>query len=150
MWSLQLLLRDHWDFVDESVILTWTPEIELDLLWWSDARHLLVGVSLVSPQRLGANLQDQFISGRWSVVEQSYSINLRELWAIRLGLFHFGRSLLGRSVGVFSDNTTALSYICKQSGTFLPALNHEALLLLHWAELMEITLVPQFIIGHGK
>ena len=42
MCSLQLLLREQWDFVD--------PEIGPDLLWWSDARHLLAGVSLVSPQ----------------------------------------------------------------------------------------------------
>ena len=34
MRSLQLLLlRDRWDFVDESVNLDWTPEIESDLLW---------------------------------------------------------------------------------------------------------------------
>ena len=49
MHSLQLLLQENWDFVDESVDLDWTPEIESDLLWWSDARHLLVGIFLVVP-----------------------------------------------------------------------------------------------------
>ena len=45
------------------------------------------------------------------------------------------------------DNTTALSYVRRQRGTFSPALNHEAQLLLCWAETMEITLVPQFVMG---
>ena len=48
--SLQLLVRNFWDVMDESVVLSWTPQIESDLLWWSDARHLLVSVCLVSPQ----------------------------------------------------------------------------------------------------
>ena len=47
--SLQLLLRDHWDFVVESVVFTWAPEIELYLLWWSDARYLLASLYLLSP-----------------------------------------------------------------------------------------------------
>ena len=50
MLSLQLLLGDHWDFVDESVDLYWTLEIESDLLWRSDACLLLAGTSLVSLQ----------------------------------------------------------------------------------------------------
>ena len=38
--------------VDESVsvALSWTSEIKSDLTWRSDARNLLAGVSLVSPQ----------------------------------------------------------------------------------------------------
>ena len=35
----------------------------------------------------GAHLLDRFVSGRWSHMEQLLSINLRELWAIRLGFF---------------------------------------------------------------
>ena len=122
-------------------------------------RHLLAGVSLVSPQLdllfwsdvldqcWGVNLLDQFVSGCWLEVEQEYSINLRELHAIHLGLLHFHHSLMGRSVGAFLDNTTDLSYIRKQGGTFSPALNHKAQLLLCWVESLGITLVPQFIMG---
>ena len=161
MRSLQLLLRDHWDFVDESVILAWTPEIKSGLFWWSDARHLLASVSLVSPQPdllfwsdasdqgWGAALLDQFVLGRWLVVERSYSIHLREFRAFRLGLLHFGRHLLGRSIGVFNINTTALSYTHKQRGTFSPALTHKAQLLLRWAVAIGISLVLQFIMRHG-
>ena len=117
--------------------------------------HFLAGVSLESPQPgllfwsdaldqgWEANLLNQFVSGRWSQVEREFSINLRELCIICLGLLHFHHSLLGQSVGVFSNNTTALSY----GGTFLAALNHKAQLLLRWAESLGITLVPQFIMG---
>ena len=142
MRSLQLELWHWWDFVDESVAVPWTPEIELDLLWWYDTDHLLQGVSLevqhqdplfrsdASDQGWGAHLHYQFVSSRWTPEERSLSINLRELWAIRLGLLHFGQSLQGKTVRVFTDNTTALSYVKRQGGTFSMALNQEAQLLL--------------------
>ena len=41
MRSLQLELRRRLDFLDESVVLSWTPEIERDLEWWYDTDHLL-------------------------------------------------------------------------------------------------------------
>ena len=67
--------------------------------------------------------------------------------AICLRLLHFQLSMLGQSVGMFSDNTIALSYIQKQGGTFSAALNHEDQLLLCWVESLSVTLVPQFIKG---
>ena len=75
--------------------------LSLDLLFWSDA----------SDPGLGAHLADQFVSGPWSLAELLLSINLQELRAIRLGLLHFQSRLFGLTVGVFSDNTTALAYI---------------------------------------
>ena len=87
------------------------------------------------------------MSGRWSVEKRSLSINLRELWAIRLGIRHFCHSLRGLTVGVFTDNTTALCYVKKQRRKYSAALNMEAQLLLRWAESLDLTLVPQFIVG---
>ena len=159
MRLLQLKLRCQWDFEDESVVISWTPSNESDLLWWSDPNHLLQGVSLevqhpdlllwfdASDLGWGANRQDQFVSGHWSIEELFLSINLHELCAIHLGLQHFHHSLQGLAVGMFTDHTTALSYIRKQGGTFLTALNLEAQLLLRRAESWELTLVPQFIMG---
>ena len=92
----------------------------------------------------GGDLLNQFVLGRWSQMEREFSINLQELCAIHLGLLHFHRSLLGQPVRVFSNNTTALSYIKKQGGMFSAALNHKAH-LLRWTESLGITLVPQFI-----
>ena len=158
MRSLQLELRRQWDFVDESVVLPWTPEIELDVLWWYDTDHLLQGVSLevqhpdlrlwsnALDQGWGAHLRDQFVSCR-SVEERSLSINLRELCAICLGLMHFGQSLQGMTVGVFMDNTAALSYVKRQGGTHSVAFNQEVQHLLWWAESVDLSLVPKFIMG---
>ena len=121
--SLQLRLRECWDFVDESVSVEWTEVIRSDLRWWSDARNILAGVSLATPhtdhhfwsdasdQGWGAHVGGQLVSGRWSLEETGMSINLRELRAIRLGLQHFQCRLAGSSVGVFADNTTALAYV---------------------------------------
>ena len=126
MLSLQLDLRRRWDFVDESVVLSWTHEIKLDLLWWCDTDHLLQSVSLEvqlpdlllwfdSLDRVGCSSPQPVClrSGHWSTEERSLSINLRELRAIRLGLMRFGQSLQSMTVGVFTDNTTALSYVKK-------------------------------------
>ena len=110
------------------------------------AGHPLLVQCLVSG--LGANLLDRFVSSQWSPEEVHLSINLRELRAIRLGLCHFTPSLKGRTVGVFTDNTMALAYLHCQGGTFLPAHNEDAELLLCWAESLQIRLVPQFI-HHG-
>ena len=125
MRSLQLVVHNHWNFEDETVVVTWNPSNELDLLWRSDVHHLFRGVSLETPhpdllfwsnvldQGWGANLLDDFVSGRWSAEERTFSMNLREPRAICLGLYHFCHLLRGQTVGVLSDNTTALSYIRK-------------------------------------
>ena len=80
--SLQLCLRESWDFPDE-VVVSWTQEIKSDLKRWSDD------------------------------------------W-------------------IFSENTTALAYVCKQGGTLSPVLNREAQLLIRWLSL--VSLVSQFVV----
>ena len=158
MRSLQLELRRQWDFTDKSVVVPWTPEIESDLMWWFDTDHLLQIVSLevqhpdllfwfnASDQGWGANQQDQLVSRRWLIEEHSHSINLCKLRAVSLGLHHFRHSLRGLTVGVFTDNTTALSYV-KKRGTYPAALNREAQFLLRWAKSLDLILVSQFIRG---
>ena len=159
MRSLQLVLRASWDFLDEPVSVAWTPSVQQDLQWWSDEHNLLAGMPLepltpdllflsdASDQGWGAHLTDQFFSGLWSSRERQLSINLWELWIIRLSLYHFRSRLLGMMIGVYLDSTTALAYLRRQGGTFSLALNEEAQLLLCCAESLQISLVPQFIMG---
>ena len=64
-----------------------------------------------------------------------------------VGSTSFSASLRDRSVWVFSDNITALSYLRRQGGRFSWTLNAEAQLLLRWAESMSISVMPQFIMG---
>ena len=137
MRSLQLVLRSNWDFVDESVEVEWPPSNLENLLWWSDLSHHLQGVSLegdypdflfwsdVLDQGWCAHLRDQFISVLWSPAEHPLSINLQELRAIHLGLFHFRHLLRGQVVGVFTDNTTALSYV-RNLGNVLLTTQHQS------------------------
>ena len=72
MSALQLLLRQQWDFVEESLVCPWSPEVKSDLSWWSNAIHLLGDVSPqpdvlfwpdVSDHCWGANHLDRFVSG---------------------------------------------------------------------------------------
>ena len=56
-------------------------------------------------------------------------------------------SLVGRNVSVFCDNSTAVSYLCKEGGTRSPFLNSLTQGILRWTESLSIRLVPQFIPG---
>ena len=55
--------------------------------------------------------------------QTALSINAGELLAIQLGLFQFRSALQGRTVAVFCDNTTAVSSLRKEGGTWSPLLN---------------------------
>ena len=158
MRSLQLRLRGRWDFADDEVVVSWTPEIESDLRWWSNTRHLLSGVSSGVPagsallvrhlrSGLGCSSPQPFrvgslVSGGESSLHQSERVR-----AIRLGLRHFHHLIAGLTVGIFFDSTTALAYVRKQGSTLSSALNREAQLLIQWAESLQVSLVPQFIMG---
>ena len=139
--SVQLALRSRWDFKDkgrleEGVSLeSHSPE----LMFWSD----------LSDQDWGANMEDQVASGLWSEEEKFLSINVRELLAVERGLLFF-LPLRGHSVAVFCDNTTALSYLRHQGGTLSPRLNSIAQRILRWAEVREVLLFPQFVMGRAK
>ena len=52
MQSLQFVLRQSWDQVDQSVLVRWTPEVRSNLEWWLDRACLELGIPLdqVSPQ----------------------------------------------------------------------------------------------------
>ena len=44
MRSLQLTLRRHWDQIDQSQLVEWSPVIQDDLSWWLDRDRLVLGV----------------------------------------------------------------------------------------------------------
>ena len=66
-------------------------------------------------------LGDPHLSGLWSPLCSSFSINQRELLAILYEVQGFLPHLRGRTVAVYSDNSTALAYLvvseCSGSGT---------------------------------
>ena len=73
--------------------------------------------------------------------------NARELLAVQLGLLQFRSPLQGRTVAVFCDYATAVTYLRKEGGTRSPLLNTLAQGILCWTESLSIRLAPQFLPG---
>ena len=133
--SLQLCLHRSWDRVDQSTRIPWSQDCLRDLRWWLHVPCLSLGVSLqqVSPDLdfwsdasdvgWGAHLGLLTASSLWSLEECLLSINTRELLAVRRGLLHFQSSLVGRTISVYCDNSTAVSYLRREGGTRSPFLN---------------------------
>ena len=161
MRSLQLALNQGWDAVSmrDDVPVPWDEAVRLDLRWWTDLTNLEAGRSLrravpeiclftdASRTGWGASLGPEVTSGLWSMVDLDLHINVLELRAIRLGLAAFTKRLHGCTVGLYADNTTALSYLAHAGGTRSRMLNSEAQAILSWAETNSVTLVPRFVRG---
>ena len=54
------------------------------------------------------------MSGVWTTTEETLHINVLELEAIHRAMLHWLQTLMGLTVLVASDNSTAVSYINKQ------------------------------------
>ena len=157
--SLQLCLHRLWDRGDPSVRVPWSQDCLNDLQWWLDLPRLSLGVCLiqVSPDLdfwsdaldvgWGAHLGSLTASGLWDQDQAALSRNARKLLAVREGLLHFLPSLVGKAVSIFCDNSTAVSYLCKEGGTRSQFLNTLTQEILRWAESHSIRLLSQFIPG---
>ena len=162
MRSLQLCLHRSWDRLDLEAPVSVSAECLRDLQWWLHLPRLSLGMSLckVSPDLhfwsddsdvgWGAHLDRQVASGLWDSHQAALSINARELLAVKLGLHQFQSSLQGRTVAVFCDNTTAVTYLRKEGGTRSPLLNTLAQEILRWTESLSIRLAPQFLPGSNN
>ena len=160
MCSLQLRFNAAGPFLLDGDLVSWDDGCLRDLRWWSNDSHLLVGLSLgdslpdlcffsdTSDQGWGAALSDLHLSGLWSPLCSSFSINQRELLAILFAIQGFLPHLRGQTVAVYSDNSTALAYLRKQGGTRSSSLNAVAQELLRLCEAQSVCLLPQFIPGH--
>ena len=102
-------------------------------------------------RRLGrglTHLDEVVTSGLWAPEEvESSTINVRELLAIERALLWFAPQLVGSSVAIFADNSTAIAYLRNQGGTHSPLLNSIAQRILRWAESLPVVISPQFIMG---
>ena len=159
MRSLQLRLNVAGPKQAEHALISWDSSCHQDLRWWSDASHLIGGVSLDLPQPLlllftdasdsgwGASLGDDLLSGLWTPDISRFSINHCELLAILLAIRGFLHLLKGRSVSLFTDNTSALAYLRKEGGTRSATLNAVAQSILRLCEANGVLLLPQFVLG---
>ena len=142
-----------------DVMIPFPSELRAGLAWWLEEGKLGKGVSLeqVSPdvqmfsdasrKSWGATLGHLQVTGSWSEAESREHINVLELRAIFYALKRLEQSVKGKKVAIFSDNTTALSYIRKQGGTKSWKLFRLVEELILWAEDKEVILIPKFIEG---
>ena len=150
MRLLQLHLSASGPLVLEEDLVSWDDGCLLDLRWWFEESHLLVGLPL-GENRLdlflysdaldvgwGAALGDLHLSGLWSPLCSTFSINHRELLAVLYAVQGFLPSLRSHVVALYSDNSTALAYLRKQGGTRSSTLNAVAQELLWLCEVRSI------------
>ena len=90
---------------------------------------------------------DAQLSGLWSRDASTFSINHREFLAVFLAVRGFLHLLRDRTVSLFTDNTTALSYLRKEGGTRSSILNSVAQTVLRLCEANGVRLLPQFVPG---
>ena len=95
---------------------------------------------------MGAHLGREVISGWWSQEDASLSINARELLVEERSLLHFLPLVVGSTVSIFANNSTAVARGEGRSAT----LNTIAQRILRWAESHHIVLAPQFIMGRNN
>ena len=119
LWNL-LPLLDRWDLLRQPYVPRFQQN--LHVLWLHAWR--LSGDSSQPPDPLQRRLVDS--AGVWCLVS-------------------FQDLLCRHVVAVFSENTTAVSYLQKQGGTFSPVLNELSKQIPRWAERKEIIILPQFV-----
>ena len=144
MRSLQIRLRSRWDFRDELLRIPWDPLCQEDLLWWSWAIQIREGVDLSLPVPdlsfysdasdvgWGAIVGEHQVSGVWTPSQRGLSINLREMMAVRKGLFNFSSLLRGKTIALFCDNVTTVAYLRRLGGTRSQVLFLKAREVLLW------------------
>ena len=157
MRSLQLRLNFARRLLPDSDSVSWDASCLEDLRWLSEVSHLLVGLPLglshsslslfteASDSGWGASLSDDHMSDSWSLPCSHFSINHWELLVVFYGVQGFLPLLRHRSVSLFADNTTALTYLRNQGGTHSSLLNSVAQAILRLCEVHRVRLVPQFI-----
>ena len=156
-WDLKSQWQQHQGNLSDTVQIS--QETAKDLQWWLLNQDWPSGkplslphpeVTVVTDASLlgwGGHLEEAEIRGLWSPAESQLHINLLELRAIRLALKAFLRSLQGRLVQEFTDNTTAMWYSNKQGGMGTWTLCREAVRLWKWLEQQNIFLVVQHLAG---
>ena len=123
--KIQALKLKHGNF---DALMQITKDMKIELKWWIDnltfqVRHIIresAKVTMYTDASLtgwGAKLGNSKIGGRWNDFESKNHINVLELLAISHALKAFQEQVQSHHVKIFSDNTTAVSYINNMGGT---------------------------------
>ncbi len=152
MHPIQWHLKERWtalhNGLNHPVMIS--RKVADAVLWWTREGNLLKGLPLsplppsltvttdASMEGWGGHMtvsmsQNLLYHGIWDELESQFHINQLELRAVRLTLQLLEPCLLGKSILIECDNTTAVSYINHQGGTISRSLNTETVLLYNWA-----------------
>ena len=125
MRPIQLYLLSKWrpGWHDLEKMILVEKILKYHLIWCTKRKNLFRGQSIQQQSSQmphcgvgGGHLEDLQTGGQWSKALQKNHINWLELKAIQLSLLQFKDRLIGRTVLVKSDNSTAIAYIKNQGG----------------------------------
>ncbi|KAI5634270.1 hypothetical protein NE865_12999 [Phthorimaea operculella] len=97
--------------------------------------------------RMGAQMDDQAIAGRWTYEQSRWHCNRKEMFAIIAAIGHFGDQLRERHLVLQSDNRTVISYIRKEGGTRSMALLGLTYHLMSLLDNRNITMTAEYLPG---
>ena len=100
-----------------------------------------------STQGWGAHMGDYQISGTWAPRDHELHINCLELKAIGAALHHWATVLQGHHITIATDNSTVVSYIIKQGGTWSHTLLCLVVELFMWLQAQNIVVRARHIPG---
>lgn len=158
---LQREVRRRW----RPALLPWSFRVKLgpwfraSVSQWLDTSSLLQGVRITDPlpqvflytdascMGWGGHLESLNASGMWSQAQLGWHINRLELEAVFLSLQAFQPAVEGKSVRLFTDNTTVAFYINKQGGARSAPLSLRAEEILQWCLARNICLSARHIPG---
>ena len=153
MHSLQLRLNVAGALALEDTLISWGDSCLQDLQWWSDVTHPDVGIPLDLPHLdlllftdaldvgWGASLGDDHLSGSWSPISLTFSINHRSFW--QFFWLCVGFSIFS-SINLWPcfQTTPPLSNLRKEGGTLSSSLNSVAQAILRLCESRGVRLLP--------
>ena len=158
MRPLQLFLISQWSMSTQPLShrIFLNAVFQNHLLWWTDVSNLRRGKLLHLLKETRDPLHRQLSQGMGGIPEcvspgpremepgdsRYQSINWMELKAIHLSFLHFLPSLVGKSMMVRTDNTSALYNLEKEGGTHSPPLCYIA-----W-DILNLCLSNQIHQGH--
>ena len=163
---LQLFLISQWSMTTQPLShrIFFNAVFQNHLLWWTDVFNLRRGKLLHLPKETETLCTDSSLKG-WGAylntshlvqgkcdqeIQDTKSINWMELKAIHLTFIHFLPSLVGKSVIVRTDNSSALYNLEKEGGTHSPPLCYIAWDILTLCLSNQIHLQIQHLTGEAK
>ena len=118
-----------------TAMITLPPVVNQELQWWLDNLHTQNGKDIHPPmidvhiqtdaslRGWGAVMSTQVASGQWDHHQCSMHINVLEMLAVKLALFHFADQFRKVHIQFQVDNTTVASYLNRMRGTNSELLN---------------------------